>query len=72
MYFVPLGLLIKYFGGEKATKMIAANGTSYDSLNLSDFLTNNLIPVTIGNLIGGALLAGLVYWFVFLRKQISK
>lgn len=72
MYFVPLGLLIKFFGGEKATEIIVANGTSYDSLNLSDFLTNNLIPVTIGNLIGGAVLVGLVYWFVFLRKQISK
>ena len=72
MYFVPLGLLIKFFGGEKTTEIIAANGTSYDSLNLSDFLTNNLIPVTIGNLIGGAVLVGLVYWFVFLRKQISK
>lgn len=71
MYFVPLGLLIKYFGGEQATEIIAVNGTNYDALNLSDFLTNNLIPVTIGNVIGGAVLVGLVYWFVFLRKQDS-
>lgn len=25
--------------------------------------------VTIGNIIGGAVLVGLVYWFVFLRKS---
>ena len=27
----------------------------------------NLIPVTIGNIIGGALMVGIVYWFVYLR-----
>jgi len=31
------------------------------------FLFDNLIPVTIGNVIGGAVLVGLVYWFVYLR-----
>jgi len=31
------------------------------------FLVDNLIPVTIGNIIGGAVLVGLVYWFVYLR-----
>lgn len=33
------------------------------------FLLDNLIPVTIGNIIGGALLVGLVYWFVYLRGR---
>jgi formate transporter len=28
---------------------------------------NNLLPVTIGNIIGGSVLVGLVYWFVYLR-----
>ncbi len=72
MYFVPLGLLIKAFGGDEANSIIEANDANYDSLNMTDFLTNNLIPVTIGNLIGGAVLVGLVYWFVFLRKQPTK
>jgi formate/nitrite transporter FocA (FNT family) len=27
----------------------------------------NLVPVTIGNVIGGTLLVGVVYWFVYLR-----
>lgn len=31
------------------------------------FLIDNLIPVAIGNIIGGAVLVGLVYWFVYLR-----
>ena len=33
------------------------------------FFIHNLLPVTIGNVIGGAGLVGLVYWFVFLRKR---
>jgi formate/nitrite transporter FocA (FNT family) len=30
---------------------------------------NNLIPVTIGNIIGGAVMVGIVYWFVYLRQN---
>lgn len=33
------------------------------------FLGRNLLPVTIGNLIGGTLLVGVVYWFVYLRPK---
>ncbi|MDR1026546.1 MAG: formate/nitrite transporter family protein [Lactobacillus sp.] len=31
----------------------------------SDFVTQNLIPATIGNIIGGAGLVGVVYWYVY-------
>jgi formate/nitrite transporter len=72
MYFVPLGMLIKLYGGEKADAVIEANGVNYDAINIPDFITNNLIPVTIGNMIGGAVLVGMVYWFVFLRKQRAR
>ena len=30
---------------------------------------HNLLPVTIGNIIGGAVLVGAVYWFVYLRER---
>ncbi|MGC6643440.1 formate transporter FocA, partial [Escherichia coli] len=32
-----------------------------------NFLVDNLLPVTIGNIIGGAVLVGLVYWLMHLR-----
>lgn len=35
----------------------------------SHFLVDNLVPVTLGNVVGGALLVGLVYWFVYLRGR---
>ena len=72
MYFVPLGMLIKLYGGEEANAIIEANGANYDALNISDFITDNLLPVTIGNVIGGAVLVGMVYWFVFLRNQKAR
>jgi formate transporter len=40
-----------------------------DSLSWSRFFVGNLLPVTLGNLIGGVLLVGLVYWFVYLRPR---
>ena len=52
MYFVPFALLA------------APGGT----LTWSGFLVGNLLPVTIGNIIGGAGLVGGVYWFIYLRK----
>jgi formate transporter len=36
------------------------------------FLGRNLLPVTIGNVIGGAVLVGLVYWFVYLRPPAAR
>jgi formate transporter len=32
-------------------------------------LVSNLIPVTLGNIIGGGVLVGAVYWFVYLRRR---
>jgi len=49
--------------------LIEKSGQQYGSINWSNFIVNNLIPVTLGNIIGGAVLVGMVYWFVYLRKS---
>lgn len=69
MYFVPLGLFIAAFD----PAFVAARGleTQAQSLGWAAFLGRNLLPVTIGNLIGGTLLVGVVYWFVYLRPRGS-
>jgi len=41
-------------------------GGSINKLNVSG-LFGNLIPVTLGNVIGGALVMGLSYWYVYKR-----
>ena len=69
MYFIPMGLLLRNEPSviEAATK--AANGAAPNltNLTLTGFLWNNLVPVTLGNIVGGALLVGGVYWLVYLR-----
>jgi len=67
MYFIPVGLLIKIFDPSFATQ----TGLDLSQLTWSNFLIKNLLPVTIGNIIGGALFVGAVYWSVFLRKENS-
>jgi formate transporter FocA len=67
MYFVPKALLVKAFAGEEFWSSIGASTADFGGLTWSSFVIDNLIPVTLGNIIGGSLLVGVVYWFVYLR-----
>lgn len=65
MYLIPFGWLLKQFD----PAWVAANAPHLDlsALTLEGFLLRNLLPVTLGNIIGGVALVGLFYWFVYLR-----
>ncbi len=63
MYFIPMGLLIKTFDPAFA----ANSGLDLNGLTWGTFLVNNLIPVTVGNIIGGSILVAAIYWAVYLR-----
>jgi formate transporter len=66
MYFIPVALLIK----TDASWMDATSGVpDVSGLTWGSFLYDNLLPVTIGNIIGGAIMVGVVYWFVYLRRR---
>ena len=67
MYFIPTGILLKAFGGIAAPAGVAAG-----SLNWLAFLWKNLLPVTIGNIIGGAVFVGMSYWSAYLRPSGQK
>lgn len=70
MYFVPMGLLLKQVEGLVALAEKTGGVTiNLDRLTWSGFLVRNLIPVTLGNIIGGVVFVGLAYWFVYLRKR---
>jgi len=71
MYFIPIGLMIKSAAGEEFWQAIGKTQADYTSLTWGGFV-NNLIPVTIGNVIGGAVLVAAIYWMVFLRPAKSK
>lgn len=64
MFFIPIGLFIKGFDPTFA----ANTGLDLADLTWSAFLVNNLLPVTIGNIIGGSVFVGAIYWAIFLRR----
>lgn len=66
MYFIPVALLIKN-GDPSFLNPIGQSASSYPELTWQNFFIANLVPVTIGNIIGGALMVGLMYWFIYLR-----
>lgn len=67
MYFIPTGLLIKTYAPLEYWNLIHESPSSYNALTWMGFL-RNLVPVTLGNTLGGSLLVGLVYWFIYLRN----
>jgi len=69
MYFIPSGLFIKAGAPESFWTQIARTPADYPNLTWHRFLVHNLIPVTIGNIIGGEVLVGIVYWFVYLGAR---
>lgn len=64
MFFIPMGLALRGHADlVEAAHLPSAELSTLDGAGL----INNLVAATIGNVIGGALLVGLVYWFVYVR-----
>jgi len=55
MYFIPAGLLLK-----------TGSGVADPALTWSSFLIGNILPVTLGNIVGGVLFVACAYWYVHL------
>lgn len=66
MFFVPMGLAIRDDKGYLASLPAPPD---VSGLTWGGFFLDNLLPVTIGNVIGGGLLVGALYWFVYLRPH---
>lgn len=65
MYYVPAGIVANGFA--KYAALAAEAGIDTSGLNWGNFLIHNLLPVTIGNIIGGSFLVGTLYWFAYLK-----
>jgi formate transporter len=65
MFFIPFGIFVK-----SDTAFVASQKTpDLSNVTWGHFLASNLVPVTIGNVIGGGLMVGAIYWFVYLRND---
>jgi formate/nitrite transporter len=69
MYFISIGLLVKTDDDFVASLDPAPD---LSGLGWGSFFAENLLPVTIGNIIGGAVMVGAVYWLVYLRPARTK
>jgi formate transporter len=68
MYFISIGLLVKS-DDDFVAGLDPTTAPDLSDLTWGSFFLDNLLPVTIGNVIGGALMVGAVYWLVYLRPK---
>ena len=79
MYYISAGLFVRGNAAaiaavENAVKNSAGTAAPLPALDLSgitwgSFLAGNLLPVTLGNIVGGAVFVGAAYWFCYLRER---
>lgn len=66
MYYIPAGLFAKANPAWSAASGLSAQ--ALDNLTWAGFALHNLVPVTLGNIVGGALFVGMAYWASYARK----
>lgn len=66
LYFLPYALAIKFWAGVEFWTAIGRSAADYPALTAGNAVSN-IVVTTLGNLIGGSLMVGAVYWFVYLR-----
>ncbi len=68
MFMIPMGMVIAHFGSPEFWAAIGVEQAQYADLDMYHLVVKNLIPVTLGNIVGGALV-GLPQWFQYIRKH---
>ena len=67
MYMITNGLFVK-----TSQAVVAASGFSAEqlaTLNLKSFLISNLVPVTLGNIIGALLFVVGTFWLAYMKRK---
>jgi formate transporter len=68
LYLLPYGMAIKSWAGPEFWVAIGQNAAAYSGLTAAN-VAHNILVSTVGNLIGGSLMVGAVYWFIYLRRR---
>ena len=71
MYYIPAGIFAAHnpLYVAKATEIYGITAEQLSGLNFGTIFSN-LIPVTIGNIIGGMVFVGLLYWYLYRKKEV--
>jgi formate/nitrite transporter len=67
MYFIPIALFVR--GDAHVLAQVHQPVGPLAQLTWAGFVLDNLIPVTLGNLVGGVVMVAAVYWFIYLRER---
>ena len=59
MFMIPLGIITAHFSTPEFWQQIGVDPMKYADLDLYHLIVKNLIPVTLGNIVGGAVCIGL-------------
>ena len=65
MFMIPLAILIKDYGGSDFWSMSGLEQSAFSDLTWTAFYVDNLLPVTLGNIVGGGVMIGVLYWTIF-------
>lgn len=71
MYFIPMGIFASKNSSyaDSAMKIYGLTENQINAISWKNFFVTNLIPVTIGNIVGGVVFVVLIYWLVYLKKS---
>ena len=70
MYYIPAGIMAKDNKAlADAAAVLGVTPEKLSHLNWDMFFTHNLIPVTLGNIVGGGIFVAAVYWYVYIRSN---
>src|SRR5699024_7595537 len=72
MFMIPLGLLIKATAGSAFWNDVGLAYSDFADLTWCAFFVDNLLPVTLGNIVGGGVMIGILYWTIFHHIEGSK
>jgi len=71
MFMIPLGIAIHTLAPSSFWLDVGVNASQYSDLTIFNFITANLIPVTLGNIFGGSILVGLSHWSIYVRPGLK-
>ncbi len=63
MFMIPLGVLTAHYSSPEFWQMINIDPALFADLDVYHFIVKNLIPVTLGNIVGGGICIALMQWF---------
>lgn len=72
MYYIPAGIIAKSNPSLAAAIADKITPEKLEMLNWNTFFVNNLVPVTLGNIVGGCVFVAGIYWFTYIRKGTSE